>query len=228
MDKHVSIAIDGPSGAGKSTIARAAADKYNYFYVDTGALYRSVGLGIIRKGLDYNDVPSVIAYLPEIHVDMKYDESGKQRMILNGEDVTDEIRLPEVSQAASKVSAIPEVRQYLLEMQRNMAELHDVIMDGRDIGTVVLPNADVKIFLTATLEDRARRRYEEYVIKGVDTTYEQVLADMKKRDEQDSSRAAAPLKPAEDSVFVDTTGNTFEESVALICETIEKVIGEKK
>lgn len=228
MEKHVSIAIDGPSGAGKSTIARAAAAKYNYFYVDTGALYRSVGLGIISKGIDYNDVDAVLAYLPEIHVDMKYDESGKQRMVLNGKDVTDDIRLPEVSQAASKVSAIPEVRQYLLEMQRNMAKEHDVIMDGRDIGTVVLPDADVKIFLTATLEDRARRRYDEYVLKGLDITYDKVFEDMKKRDEQDSSRAAAPLKPAVDAVYVDTTGNTFDESVELICNTIEKILGEEK
>ena len=228
MEKHVSIAIDGPSGAGKSTIARAAAAKYNYFYVDTGALYRSVGLGIIKQGIDYNDVDAVLSYLPEIQVDMKYDESGKQRMVLNCEDVTDDIRLPEVSQAASKVSAIPEVRQYLLEMQRNMAKTHDVIMDGRDIGTVVLPDADVKIFLTATPEDRARRRYDEYVIKGLDITYEKVLEDMKKRDEQDSSRAAAPLKPADDAIYVDTTGNTFEESVDLICSTIEKKLGDNK
>lgn len=222
MKKTHAIAIDGPSGAGKSTIARAAAERYNFIYVDTGAIYRTVGLCAIRNQVDYSNTEIVKAFLPNVHVEMKHDEEGRQRMYLNGEDVTDEIRIPEVSQAASKISAIPCVREFLLQMQRSMAERYNVIMDGRDIGTVVIPNADVKIFLTASQEERAERRYKELLQKGMDITYEKVYEDMKRRDFQDSNRETAPLKPAEDAITIDTTGNTFEESVDLICKVINE------
>ena len=227
MNGHTAIAIDGPSGAGKSTIARAAAKKFGFIYVDTGAIYRTVGLAANRAGIDRKDEAAVSAILPELDIEMKYDDQGEQRMILNGEDVSAAIRLPDISIAASDVSALPAVRAFLLDMQRAMAREHDVIMDGRDIGTVVLPDAELKIFLTASLEDRAYRRYQELILKGVNTCFENVISDMEKRDAQDESRAAAPLKPADDAVTLDTSGNTLEQSIAEVCGLIEKASGKK-
>jgi cytidylate kinase len=227
MNGHTAIAIDGPSGAGKSTIARAAAKKFGFIYVDTGAIYRTVGLAANRAGIDRKDEAAVSAILPELDIEMKYDDQGEQRMILNGEDVSAAIRLPDISIAASDVSALPAVRAFLLDMQRAMAREHDVIMDGRDIGTVVLPDAELKIFLTASLEDRAYRRYQELILKGVKTCFENVISDIEKRDAQDESRAAAPLKPADDAVTLDTSGNTLEQSIAEVCGLIEKASGKK-
>ncbi len=218
----ISIAIDGPSGAGKSTISRAAAKLFGFIYVDTGAIYRTIGLAAKLRGIDVSDNDTVISMLPELRIELRYNDSGEQCMLLDGADVSRDIRLPEVSMLASKVSAIPEVREYLVDMQRKMAELHDVIMDGRDIGTVILPNADLKIFLTAGAEDRARRRYEELLQKGVETTFESVLDDLIKRDEQDTMRAAAPLKAADDAVILDTSGNTLEKSVSEVCRLISE------
>ena len=214
------IAVDGPSGAGKSTLSRMIARKFGLIYVDTGAMYRTVGLYVLRHGLDSHDKEGVVSLLPDIHVAMRYDDSGVQRMLLNGEDVSEEIRLPGVSIYASDVSAMPEVRSFLLHMQRKLAEENSVIMDGRDIGSVVLPDAGLKIFLSATPEDRARRRYEELLLKGVETTPEDVLRDINYRDVNDSTRAAAPLRPAEGAVILDTTGNTLEESF----ETISRLV----
>ena len=221
----ISIAIDGPSGAGKSTISRAAAKLFGFIYVDTGAIYRTIGLAAKLRGIDVSDNDTVISMLPELRIELRYNDSGEQCMLLDGADVSRDIRLPEVSMLASKVSAIPEVREYLVDMQQKMAELHDVIMDGRDIGTVILPNADLKIFLTAGAEDRARRRYEELLQKGVETTFESVLDDLIKRDEQDTMRAAAPLKAADDAVILDTSGNTLEKSVSEVCRLISEKTG---
>ena len=218
----ISIAIDGPSGAGKSTISRAAAKLFGFIYVDTGAIYRTIGLAAKLRGIDVSDNDTVISMLPELRIELRYNDSGEQCMLLDGADVSRDIRLPEVSMLASKVSAIPEVREYLVDMQRKMAELHDVIMDGRDIGTVILPHADLKIFLTAGAEDRARRRYEELLQKGVETSFESVLDDLIKRDEQDTMRAAAPLKAADDAVILDTSGNTLEKSVSEVCRLISE------
>ena len=221
----ISIAIDGPSGAGKSTISRAAAKLFGFIYVDTGAIYRTIGLAAKLRGIDVSDNDTVISMLSELRIELRYNDSGEQCMLLDGADVSRDIRLPEVSMLASKVSAIPEVREYLVDMQRKMAELHDVIMDGRDIGTVILPNADLKIFLTAGAEDRARRRYEELLQKGVETSFESVLDDLIKRDEQDTMRAAAPLKAADDAVILDTSGNTLEKSVSEVCRLISSKTG---
>ena len=220
MNGHIAIAIDGPSGAGKSTLARAAAEKFGFIYVDTGAIYRTVGYAAKARGIECKDQAAVSAMLPELKIEMSYDEAGVQRMILNGQDVSREIRRPEISIAASDVSSLPAVRSFLMDMQRDMAKKHDVIMDGRDIVTVVLPDAELKIFLTASVEDRAMRRYKELLEKGIDTTLDEVKADIEYRDRQDSQRAAAPLKPAPDAVLVDTTGNTLEESVELLCRRI--------
>lgn len=224
----ISVAIDGPSGAGKSTVSRSVASKFNFIYVDTGALYRTIGLAAHRKGLDTKDKPSIIGILPELNIELKYNEQGEQRMYLNGEDVSADIRLPEISMCASNVSAMPEVREYLMDMQRQMAKRYDVIMDGRDIGTVILPDADVKIFLTASAEERANRRYKELVAKGINTSIEEVLEDMKKRDAQDSGRKTAPLKPAEDAVLLDTSDMSFEESVAAACKLITEKTGREQ
>ena len=217
-----SIAIDGPAGAGKSTLAKALAKKIGYIYVDTGAIYRCVGLYAIEHGIEPRDIPAVEACLPKVEISLSYDESGSQRMQLCGADVTDRIRTPEVSMAASAVSAIPAVRAFLLDMQRDMARRYNVIMDGRDIGTVVLPHADVKIFLTASPEARAKRRFIELQAKGDPATYEEVLRDMVKRDKDDSTRAAAPLKAAEDAVLLDTTSYSLEDSIALLQKTVEE------
>ena len=225
MNGHIAIAIDGPSGAGKSSLARRCAAAFGFVYVDTGAIYRTVGLAALRRGIDRRDEEAVRALLPELAIEMRYNDAGEQRMYLNGEDVSTEIRLPEVSICASDVSALPAVRAFLLEMQRKMAREHDVIMDGRDIGTVVLPDAELKIFLTASAEARAERRLKELLGKGVEASFEEVLRDIRYRDEQDSGRAAAPLKAAEDAVPVDTTEIDFEASFRLLCSVIDERLG---
>ena len=225
MNGHIAIAIDGPSGAGKSSLARRCAAAFGFVYVDTGAIYRTVGLAALRRGTDRRDEEAVKALLPELAIEVRYNEAGEQRMYLNGEDVSTEIRLPEVSLCASDVSALPAVRAFLLEMQRKMAREHDVIMDGRDIGTVVLPDAELKIYLTASAEARAERRLKELVNKGVETSFEEVLRDIRYRDEQDSGRAAAPLKAAEDAVTVDTTEIDFEASFRVFCAVIQEHLG---
>lgn len=221
----ISIAIDGPSGAGKSTISRKAAEKFGFIYVDTGAIYRTIGLATKIRGVSLDDTAAVVALLPTLEIELKYNDAGEQHMYLDGNDVSRDIRLPEVSMLASKVSAIPEVRTFLVDMQRGMAEKYDVIMDGRDIGTVILPNADLKIFLTADVRDRARRRYEELRAKGMEKPFDEVLAEMEKRDEQDTQRAAAPLKAADDAVLLDTSGNTLEESIDEVCRLISEKTG---
>ena len=220
MKKYYSIAIDGPSGAGKSTIARRCASAFDFLYVDTGAIYRAVGLASLRAGVDRKSASEVSGFLPGLAIDLRYNDSGEQRMFLNGEDISDAIRLPEVSICASDVSALPVVRSYLLEMQRQIARTHHVIMDGRDIGTVVLPNADLKIFLTASAEARAQRRLKELREKGIDTDFQSVLQDILYRDEQDSTRETAPLRRAEDAVLVDTTELNFEESFSAVSQLI--------
>ena len=221
-DKRYAVAIDGPSGAGKSTLARALAAELGFLYVDTGAIYRTVGCFALRRGIDPGDTAAIEALLGEIQVEMRYGEDGLQHMLLNGEDVTTEIRLPEISLYASKVSAIPAVRAFLMDMQRDMARNHSVIMDGRDIGTVVLPGADIKIFLTASPEDRAMRRCLELQERGTPQDYEKILAEIRQRDENDSSRAVAPLRPAKDALLVDTTGNTFQQSFSLLLDMIRE------
>lgn len=218
----INVAIDGPGGAGKSTISKRAAKELGFLYVDTGALYRAVGLNAMRTGADLNDTESIEKSLNGISVDLKY-ENGEQVVLLNGENVSSLIRTPEASMAASAVSAVPKVRKFLFSLQQNIAAKNNCIMDGRDIGTVVLPNAQVKIFLTASPEERAMRRYKELVEKGESVEYENVLAELKQRDYNDSHRVLAPLKPAEDSVLVDTTALNLEESV----EKIIKMIKEK-
>ena len=221
-NQTVSVAIDGPSGAGKSSLAKALAKKFGFIYVDTGAIYRTVGLAAKRAGIGSKDVPGVIALLPSLDIALRHNAEGQQRMYLAGEDVSEEIRLPEISIYASDVSAIPEVRAFLMEMQRKMAREYSVIMDGRDIGTVVLPDAGLKIFLTATPEERAQRRYAELCEKGVETSFEDVLRDIRYRDKNDSSRAAAPLRAAEDALKLDTTGNSFEDSLRLLSGLVEE------
>jgi cytidylate kinase len=220
-----SIAIDGPSGAGKSTLARLAAKKYGLIYVDTGALYRTVGLFALRNGVGSKDAEGVERLLPDIRIEMRYDAQGVQRMVLNGEDVTEDIRLPEASIYASDVSAMPPVRAFLLSMQREMAEKYNVIMDGRDIGTVVIPHAGLKIYLTAAPEMRAERRFAELAGKQVKTTYAEVLRDIEYRDKNDSTRSAAPLRPADDAVFIDSTDKNLDECLALIAQLAEERLG---
>lgn len=217
----INVAIDGPAGAGKSTVAKGAAAKLGFIYVDTGALYRAVGVYALGKGLDTKDTESVSSVLPEITVELKFID-GVQHVFLNGKDVSVEIRTPDASMAASNVSAIPAVRSFLFDLQRDIASKNNCIMDGRDIGTVVLPHAQVKIFLTADPEERAMRRYKELIVKDPDVKYEDVLADLKVRDYQDSHREIAPLKPAEDSVVYNTTGNTLEESVEDVISIIKE------
>lgn len=218
----IAIALDGPAGAGKSTIARRAASELNYIYVDTGALYRSIALAALKKGIEPGDAEDAEKLLPEITVDLAFNGNGEQIVLLNGENVSADIRTPEVSMAASKISAIPAVRAFLLDLQRGMAKTHNVIMDGRDIGTVVLPDAQVKIFLTASPEARAGRRYKELVEKGMDVNFEEILQDVITRDYNDSHRETAPLKPAPDSVTVDTTELDFEQSVEKIISVIKE------
>ncbi|MCC8073857.1 MAG: (d)CMP kinase [Clostridiales bacterium] len=216
------VAIDGPAGAGKSTIARAAAAQLGFIYVDTGALYRTIALNALRHNCIDSD-EKIISLLADTEVKLGF-KDGVQCVYLNGEDVSDYIRTPEISMGASKVSAIPEVRAFLLDLQRNIAENNNVIMDGRDIGTVVLPNADCKIFLTASPECRAQRRYKELIEKGEDVKYEDVLADVNKRDYQDSHREIAPLKPTDESIIADTSNLALEESVSMIIKIIRESI----
>lgn len=225
MNGHYAIAIDGPSGAGKSTIARAAAKRFGFIYVDTGAIYRTVGLAAYRGGVDRRDETAVEALLPQLEIAMRYTDAGEQHMYLNGEDVTALIREPEISICASDVAALPSVRAFLMELQRRMARENSVIMDGRDIGTVVLPDAEVKIFLTASAEARARRRLLELEQKGMKQSFDEVLRDIKYRDEQDSHRAAAPLKKAEEAIVVDTSELSFAESLELVVKTIQQKLG---
>lgn len=209
----IAIAIDGPAGAGKSTIARLAAKELGYIYVDTGALYRTIGLSAFRRKLTAEDKEQIIKMLPGIKVELAFNEHQEQIVLLDGEDVSGLIRTPEISMMASAVSAIPEVRAYLLDLQRDMAHTNNVIMDGRDIGTVVLPDAKIKIFLSASPECRARRRYDELIEKGMDIKYEDILSDVIARDYADSHRDIAPLKPADDAISVDTSGEDLETSV---------------
>lgn len=224
-EKIYAVAVDGPSGAGKSTLAKAAAAELGIVYVDTGAIYRSIGYYVYTKEIDPKDTAAVIAMLPQIDIQMQYGEDGTQRMILNGEDVSQQIRLPEMSMYASAVSAIPEVREFLLEMQRSLARKYSVIMDGRDIGTVVLPQAEVKIFLTAAAEVRAQRRMKELEQRGTPQPYEDVLQQICERDWADSHRAAAPLRKAEDAVLLDTSELDFEQSREALVRLIKERVG---
>lgn len=224
-EKIYSIAVDGPSGAGKSSLAKAIAAELHILYVDTGAIYRTIGCYARRKGVEAADTEAVIALLPEVKIGMRYDAQGLQHMLLHGEDVTEEIRLPEMSLYASAVSAIPEVRAFLLEMQRDFARKSSVIMDGRDIGTVVLPHADVKIFLKADVEVRARRREIELQERGTPRPYEQVLEEMRQRDYNDTHRSTAPLRAAEDAVIVDTSDLDFQQSKEKLLEIIREKVG---
>ena len=227
MNKHVAIAIDGPSGAGKSSLARRAAAHFGLIYVDTGAIYRCVGLAAHRMDVNTRDAEAVQRILPTLDIRMDYNDAGEQRMFLGEEDVSSDIRLPEISICASNVSTHPAVRAFLLEMQRKMARENSVIMDGRDIGTVVLPDADLKIYLTASAGARAHRRMLELQNKGIDASFEDVLKDIELRDYQDTHRAEAPLRRAEDAVLLDTTEIGFDESFELLCRTIEERLGLK-
>ena len=223
MAKTYSIAIDGPAGAGKSTIAKALAKELGYHYVDTGAIYRTVAYFLDLLGVSPKDVDGVTRYIDELTIEIEYDETGKQHMIMNGMDVTDEIRTQDISQKASLVSAHAVVRDVLLDMQREVARKHNVIMDGRDIGTVVLPKATVKVFLTASAEVRARRRTDELIAKGQQADYEQTLKDIQQRDYQDMNRPIAPLKQAKDAVLLDTSDLDIDGVLA----AFKKIVGEK-
>ena len=225
MNKTIRVAIDGPSGAGKSTLARSAAARLGYLYVDTGAIYRTIGCAAARRGIDPGDQAAVAAMLPSLSIGLTYGDDGLQRMALWGEDVTAEIRLPEISRYASQISAYPEVRAYLLEMQRQLAMKQSVIMDGRDIGTVVLPDAEVKVFLTASAEERARRRMLELEQRGTPEPYADILRAIEERDWNDTHRAAAPLRQAEDAVLLDTTDLDFAQSEEALLDIIRKGVG---
>ena len=220
------IAIDGPGGAGKSTVAKAVAKELRIVYVDTGALYRTVGYYVRSRDVSPKDNEAVTALLPEISIEVKY-ENGTQKVYLNGEDLGDRIRTPEMSMYASAVSAIPAVRSFLLDTQRDIAKKNSVIMDGRDIGTVILPDAEVKIFMTASAECRAKRRYNELLAKGADVKYEDVLAEMNERDHNDSTRDIAPTAAAEDAVLLDTSDMTFDEVVASVIALANEKTGKK-
>ena len=224
MKKIINIAIDGPGGAGKSSLSKEVAKKLDILYVDTGALYRTIGLFVKSKNTDPKDAAAVTELLPEINIEVKY-ENGAQVIYLNGVDHKDEIRTPELSMYASHVSAIPSVRAFLLETQKQIARTNSVIMDGRDIGTVILPNADVKIFLTASAECRAKRRYDELCARGQSIRYEDVLAEMNERDTQDSSRKIAPAKPAEDAILLDNSDLTFEETIDAVLDIVNQHCG---
>ncbi len=221
----ISVAIDGPSGAGKSTLAKYLAEKYRFIYIDTGAMYRAVGWWALSHGTDPKDEEGVKRLLPEIEMNITHDGAGVQRVSVCGTDVSEKIRTPEVSMAASDVSKIPAVRLKLVELQREIARQQNVVMDGRDIGTYVLPESSVKIFLTASPQERAQRRYQEHLEKGVSTTYDEVLQDIIKRDKNDSSRAFAPLKKAEDAVELDTTGLSLQQACAALLETVSQKLG---
>lgn len=214
------IAIDGPAGAGKSSIAKEVAKRLGYIYVDTGAMYRSIGLMVLKSNKNPKDREDVLSVLGDVNINIKYFD-GVQNIFLNDENVSELIRTPEVSVAASDVAVIGEVRKKLVELQRDIAEKSDVIMDGRDIGTRVLPDADVKIFLTASPEERASRRYKELVEKNISCNYDEVLADIKYRDKNDSEREIDPLRPTEESIIFDTTGFDLEESVERMLKLLE-------
>lgn len=220
----INIAIDGPGGAGKSTVARAVAKQLGFIYVDTGAIYRAIGLKFVRTGKSFTN-ENIISVLPGTELSLTHID-GEQHIIIDGEDVSSLIRTQEISSAASKVSAVPEVRAFLLDLQRDIARNNNVIMDGRDVGTVILPNAEVKIFLTANVEVRARRRHRELMAKGLETpdTFERVLKEVAERDKADSERATAPLKPAEDAVLVDTSDMDFEQSVQTVINIIRRKV----
>lgn len=222
--KSVQVAIDGPSGAGKSTIAKELSKKLGFVYIDTGAMYRAVGLYVVNKGISIHDEAGVVAVLDEIDIDIYYKDE-LQHINLCGEDVTHLIRTPEISMAASKVSSYMKVREKLVDMQRKLGEKYSVIMDGRDIGTCVLPDANVKIFLTADVKVRAKRRYDELIEKGQDVTYEFVLSDMEKRDYDDSHREHSPLRRADDAIELDTADLTLEESIAAVRQIISERTG---
>ena len=222
MPELYSVAIDGPSGAGKSTLAKAAAAALGICYVDTGAIYRTIGYGVYCRGIDPSDAAAVAAVLPEMRLELHYDQAGLQRMKLAGRDVTEEIRLPEMSKYASRVSAIPAVRDFLLELQRDQARRRSVIMDGRDIGTVVLPQADLKIFLTASVEERARRRCSDLAARGQRVDLATVQAEIAQRDYDDTHRAAAPLRKAADAVEVDTSHMDWEESLEALLTLVKE------
>ena len=215
-----SVALDGPSAAGKSTLARRAAKNFGYIYVDTGALYRCIGLYTLRNNVGSKDEQGVVRLLSGINLEIVYDETMEQRMILNAEDVTDLIRTPEASMYASDISAMPPVRGYLLSMQRELAVKNNVVMDGRDIGTVVLPDAGLKVFITASPEVRVQRRYLELIARNIDTTLEDVEYDLITRDKNDSERQAAPLRVADDAVVLDTTDMDLDESFVALCDLI--------
>lgn len=221
----IRVAIDGPSGAGKSTLARAAAAALGFLYVDTGAIYRTVGLSVRDRGVDPGDEAAVAEMLPPLRIELRYDGEGGQRMFLNGRDVSGEIRLPEISRYASAVSALPVVRAYLMETQRDLARKHDVIMDGRDIGTVVLPDAEVKVFLTASAQARAERRCRELEERGTPQPFEEVLRDIEDRDFRDTHREAAPLRRAEDAALLDTSALDFRQSLEALLEIIRERTG---
>lgn len=223
--KRYAVAVDGPSGAGKSTLAKAVAKELHITYVDTGAIYRVIGLAVFRRSIEPRDEAAVVGLLPELDIGLRHGEDGEQKMYLNGDDVSADIRLPQISMYASDVSALPPVRAFLLEMQRKFAREQSVIMDGRDIGTIVLPDAEVKIFLTADAEVRARRRCLELEQRGTPKPYDEVLAELKERDYNDSHRAIAPLRQAEDAVLVDTSELDFEQSLALLLQTIRERAG---
>lgn len=220
--KTYAIAVDGPAGAGKSTLAKRVAAAYLFLYLDTGAIYRTVGLAALRRGIDRKNDDALQAILPDVHIEIRFDENVTQRMFLNGEDVSEAIRLPEISLCASEVSALPSCRAFLLEMQRDFARKNNVIIDGRDIGTVVLPNADLKIYLTASSTERARRRLLEMQEKGVETDFETVLREIEERDWQDMHREIAPLCKAEDAVLVDTSELDLQESFEALCALVEE------
>ena len=222
MKEHFSIAIDGPGGAGKSSLAKAVAKKLSILHVDTGAIYRTIGYAAFARGLNAKDESQIAPLLKTIRIDMAFDEAGRQKMLLDGKDVSREIRLPEISMYASNVSALPCVRAYLLEMQRDIARKRSVIMDGRDIGTVVLPDADLKIYLTASAEERARRRCLELSERGTPEPYEAVLREINERDEQDMHRAIAPLREAADAVRLDTSKLNFDESEQALLKLIQE------
>ncbi len=225
MAKTISIAIDGPAGAGKSTIAKRLAKELGYYYVDTGAIYRTVAYFMDLLGIAPKDVDGVSRYIDELTIEIEYDEAGQQHMIMNGMDVTDDIRTPDISQKASLISAHAVVRDMLLDMQRDVAKKHNVIMDGRDIGTVVLPRANVKVFLTASAEVRAQRRHLELQEKGSKDSFNKVLAEIKQRDHQDSTREIAPLKQAKDAILVDTSALDLEGVVAAIRKIVAEKVG---
>lgn len=225
MSQHFAIAIDGPAGAGKSTVAKALAQKLGYVYVDTGAIYRTLGVHFAMLGIGPKDKDGITRLLGDAFIEVRYTLEGEQRMILNGEDVTDELRTPEMSDYASKISALGIVREYLLDLQKQLARDYNVVMDGRDIGTVVLPHAQVKIFLTASAEERAKRRFAELAPLHPDMTFDQVLTDIRQRDQQDITRKIAPLRQAQDAIRLDTTGLSIEQTTQQIQRLVQEKLG---